>query len=219
MITIVPPKRPETKASSFLTIEQSRLLLPDRKSAKAQAAWAKTLRAVGSGDGLGRGPGDPRLRITICAWPDEEAARRHFESDLSSKLGRDWAALLSVVSTRGSHRGEAPLVGVDDPLDGDFAALTLGVTSWRQLPRFIRHGTRLSGPLHSSHGLRFAASAGWPLTGNCTFSVWDSEAAMLDFAYRSVGGHVDSARAERPILREQLNARMRMIDNRGITGQ
>lgn len=217
---------PEITASSHLTIEQSRIARPAHRrllarelsSGPRRPVFAITLRAIGSGDGLGRLPGDPRLLITICAWPSEDAACAHLSSDLSRLAGRDWAARLGVVSTRGSHRGAKPLVAGEQALSGAFAALTLGLTSWRELPRFVQHGTRLSEPLHAADGLLFAASAGWPLTGNCTFSVWESENAMLDFAYRSPGGHVDSARAQRPILTEQLNARMRLLEARGVPG-
>jgi len=31
-----------------------------------------------------------------------------------------------------------------------------------------------------------AVSAGWPPTGNCTISIWESEQHMLDFAYGDV---------------------------------
>ena len=44
--------------------------------------------------------------------------------------------------------------------------------------------------------------------GNCTFSVWESQAAMHAFAYGPSAQHLRTARARPPILSEQLNARM-----------
>lgn len=55
-----------------------------------------------------------------------------------------------------------------------------------------------------------AISAGWPPTGNCTISIWESEQHMLSFAYGDVEGHGDTVRRDPPILAEQLNARLRV---------
>lgn len=212
----------EHRQGSFLTIHQARIATSrDLRSLLAsphRPVFLKTLRAIGSGDGLGRLPGDPRLNITLAAWSSETAACNYLRSATGRHRGRDWSALLSVVSTRGSYRGATPLTGAESTGEGAFCALTLGRTGLPRLARFIRHGTRLSSVVHAAPGLLFAASAGWPITGNCTFTAWSSRAAMLDFAYRSPEGHSMASSARKPILLEQLNARLTLLDSSGIPG-
>lgn len=88
--------------------------------------------------------------------------------------------------------------------------LTLGRTRSRDLVRFLREGTRLGAYIHGAPGLIGAYSAGLPLTGNCTVSIWESEEDMIQFAYRNTGGHGSTVRRDQPILAEQLGARMRL---------
>jgi len=78
-----------------------------------------------------------------------------------------------VVSTRGSYKGAKPLAASGDPnTEMPFAALTLGRTRPRSLVRFLGEGARLDSFLHAAPGMVSAFSAGLPLTGNCTFSIW-----------------------------------------------
>jgi hypothetical protein len=129
---------------------------------------------------------------------------------LATEARHSWWSLFDVVSTRGSHYGSAPLSSRDTVADGPFAALTLGRVRLRSLPRFLREGARL-GPFPSqAPGMISAVSAGWPPTGNCTISLWESEQHMLRFAYGDVEGHGDTVRRDPPILAEQLNARLRV---------
>jgi hypothetical protein len=76
--------------------------------------------------------------------------------------------------------------------------------------RFLREGARLRRFVHGAPGLVTAYSAGVPLTGNCTLSLWESEDHMLSFAYRDGAGHGRTVRRDPPILVEQLNARLRL---------
>lgn len=206
--------------SGHLTIEQSTGLGDFRLKSRLQElddlTFAKSVRAVASRGGFGRFPGDPRRQITICVWRDQDAADRYRDSDLSPRIGADWSSALEVVRTRGDHDGLAPLTAVGEASEGPVAVLTLGRTAWRSLPRFAAHGSRLRAPLTSSKGLLFATSAGWPISGNMTFSVWTSESAMLDFAYRNQNEHARTASAYPPILTGQLNARMRIRATRGL---
>ncbi|HXV05612.1 MAG TPA: hypothetical protein VFP23_06880 [Solirubrobacterales bacterium] len=153
-------------------------------------------------------------QVLLTAWRRE----MDFEGFLSQPLAQrftaeannSWWSLFEVVSTGGSHYGSAPLSGGDKIADGPFAALTLGRVRLRSLPRFLREGARLGSFTRQAPGLVSAVSAGWPLTGNCTLSIWESEQHMLDFAYSDVEGHGDTVRREPPILTEQLRARLRV---------
>jgi hypothetical protein len=202
--------------------------------ASAQAAWrwrrsarrhllaapdlvfAKAMPFIGSGPSAGFGGGVPGLerQVLLTAWR-REIDFEHFLSQplaqrLTAEANKSWWSLFQVVSTGGSHYGSAPLSGGDMVAEGPFAVLTLGRVRLRSLPRFLREGARLGAFTHQAPGLVSAVSAGWPLTGNCTLSIWESEQHMLDFAYSDVEGHGNTVRRDPPILTEQLRARLRV---------
>jgi hypothetical protein len=178
--------------------------------------FAKAMAFIGSGASAGFGGGVPGLgrQVLLTAWRQETDFERFLEQPVAQRLAAEarysWWSLFDVVSTRGSHYGSAPLSSRDTVADGPFAALTLGRVRLRSLPRFLREGARLGSFTRRAPGLVSAVSAGWPPTGNCTLSIWETEQHMLRFAYGDVEGHGDTVRRDPPILAEQLNARMRV---------
>jgi hypothetical protein len=186
-------------------------------SATPGLVFAKALPFIGSGASAGFGGGIPPLQrqVLLTAWRQESDFERFLDQPPAQRLAAEarhsWWSLFEVASTRGSHYGSKPLAGRGDSVaDGPFAALTLGRVGSRSLPRFLREGARLGSFVRHAPGLVSAVSAGWPPTGNCTISIWESEQHMLDFAYGDAEGHGDTVRREPPILIEQLNARMRV---------
>jgi hypothetical protein len=172
--------------------------------------FARILSSAGRNYDAGfAGAPDPRRQILVSSWSDLAASDRFDELIADGAgVGRRWRFAGEVYRTTGSHFGRRPLRRSRDAPDGPIAVLTLGRTPGTHLVRFIRHGWRLAPIIRGAPGLITALSAGLPLTGNCTFSVWESEAAMLDFAYGPSARHLRTARARPPILSEQLNARM-----------
>lgn len=179
-------------------------------------AFAKAMPFIGPGASAGFGGGVPAMgrQVLLTAWRQESDFDRFLEQPLAQRLAvearHSWWSLFDVVSTRGSHYGSTPLSSRDTVADGPFAALTLGRVRLRSLPRFLREGARLGSVTHQAPGLVSAVSAGWPPTGNCTISIWESEQHMLRFAYGDLEGHGDTVRRDPPILAEQLNARLRV---------
>jgi hypothetical protein len=176
--------------------------------------FAKTMPFIGSRSSAGFGAGVPAVRrqVLLTAWRtqlDFEAFLAHPIAERLAAQANSWWALFEVASTRGSHYGATPL-SATGASSGALAVLTLGRTRPRNLVRFLREGTRLGGFVRVAPGLISAYSAGVPLTGNCTVSIWESEDAMIRFAYRDTDGHGDTIRRDPPILTEQLNARMRL---------
>lgn len=176
--------------------------------------FAKAMPFIGSRRSAGFGGGIPAIgrQVLVAAWRHEDDfelfRRDHFLAEALS-AGRSWWVLSEVASTRGSHYGARPLAAADAE-DGLLVALTLGRTRLASLPRFLLEGARLGPHVREAPGLITALSAGIPLTGNCTVSIWDSERQMQAFAYADADGHGSTVRRRPPILREQLNARMRL---------
>jgi len=176
--------------------------------------FAKAMPFIGSRSSAGFGAGVPadRSQVLLTAWrtrPDVEAFLAHPIAERLAVQAHSWWGLFEVASTRGSHYGATPL-SPTDASSGAFAVLTLGRTRSRNLVRFLREGTRLGTFIREAPGLITAYSAGIPLTGNCTVSIWGSEEDMIRFAYRDIDGHGNTVRRDQPILAEQLSARMRL---------
>lgn len=178
--------------------------------------FAKAMPFIGSGASAGFGGGPPALRrqVLLTAWREVTDFDRWLDQPLMQHLAiearNSWWSLFDVVSTRGTHYGSAPLSSCEMTADGPFAALTLGRVRFSSLPRFLREGVRLGSFTHDARGLVSAVSAGWPPSGNCTISLWESEKDMLRFAYGDAEGHGDTVRRDPPILAEQLRARLRV---------
>ena len=187
-----------------------------RLAAEQGLVFAKAMPFIGSGASAGFGGGLPALRrqVLLTAWREATDFERFLGQPLVHSLATEaresWWSLFDVVSTLGTHYGSAPLSTCETATDGPFASLTLGRVRFSSLPRFLREGVRLGSFTHDAQGLVSAVSAGWPPTGNCTVSIWESEQDMLRFAYGDAEGHGDTVRRDPPILTEQLNARLRV---------
>ncbi|HVA18949.1 MAG TPA: hypothetical protein VMU55_02100 [Solirubrobacteraceae bacterium] len=176
--------------------------------------FAKAMPFIGSRSSAGFSAGVPaaRRQVLLTVWraqPDFEAFLPHPIAERLASQANSWWALFEVASTRGSHYGATPL-SPTDASSGAFAVLTLGRTRSRDLVPFLREGARLGAFIRAAPGLITAYSAGLPLTGNCTVSIWKSEEDMIRFAYRNTDGHGSTIRRDQPILTEQLTARMRL---------
>lgn len=188
-----------------------------------ELVFAKAMTAIGSSASAGFGAGAPDLRrqVLLTAWR-RRAGFLEFGTDplvaeLNESARYSWWVLFEITSSHGSHVGAKPFAPGADT-NGPFAALTLGRTRPRSLIRFLREGARLGPIVRAAPGLVTAFSAGVPLSGNCTVSIWDSQESMVAFAYEDAAGHSATTRRVPPILREQLNARMRVRDVDGNWG-
>ena len=180
---------------------------------------------IGSGASAGFGGGVPALgsQVLLTTWRQktdfEDFLSQPLAERLASEARHSWWSLFEVVSTRGSYNGAKPVVASTHPdLGLPFAALTLGRTQPRSLLRFLREGARLGPFVRDASGLVTTFSAGVPLTGNCTVSIWRSERDMHAYAHSDRDGPGATVRGDSPILVEQLNARPRLLQIGGIWG-
>jgi hypothetical protein len=160
---------------------------------------------------------DAKRVVVFLVW-DDDAAREAFWPEIrrwDAACRFAWHMRAHPLEARGSHHGVAPLA--DAPLSsparrstggGPVAVLTLGRTRLSKMLIFARISPP-AGPFLASEGLAHAVSAGLPVKGNCTLTLWESEDRMLSFAYGRPGDHSETLRRNRArsVLVEQLSGR------------
>lgn len=194
------------------------------RAALARVPGLRFARLLGTGDGSTftvRGA-DPRHWALVCAW-DEPGAATDFEL---APIMRAWRHIaterLSVrlrpLASRGRWSGVRPFgEPVPRPVSGPVASLTRArirpgraLAFWRSVPPVATDLARVD-------GLRLALAMGEaPIGWQGTFSLWDSGAALTEFAHRRVA-HASVVRrtAEERWYAEELFARFEVIDVEG----
>lgn len=197
-----------------LRLERSRERVPGLR-------WVKAMAPIGSAGSGGFSVGGPRLRrqLTVASWECEEAfeefdARSPLAEAWRTGCSHAWHVLMTPYRTQGTFRGPCRFEAEGGaPADEPIAVLTLGRSSWRGSVRFSVEGARLSESILNSNGLGTAMSAGLPPFGNATFSLWQRQRDMIEFAHARGSAHAATAR--KGILEEQIAVRFRVHEVRG----
>jgi hypothetical protein len=182
--------------------------VPPARMPQALTAMARDRRPVAQAPGhtfhklLGTGDGrtftikdtDPGHWALLVCWSDARAAEI-FESSAVVRRWDRWAAggerlrlAMTPLASKGRWDGRQPF---GDPAatgehTGAVAALTRARLRTRLTPAFWRAVPQVSARLHDSPGLLTSLGIGEaPLGRQGTFSLWESPAALADFAYGS----------------------------------
>lgn len=155
-------------------------------------------KLLGSGgtDGFGLSPNWDRYGL-LAVW-DSAAAAAAFEAGaLWAEYGRrsreQWRAVLQPLKAHGLWDGQNPFAAAVEtggpvPAGLPVAVLTRASIRWLKTPRFWRFAGAGAAPLRAlaeAPGVRLAVGLGeLPVVRQATFSVWESEQAVQDYAYR-----------------------------------
>ena len=149
-------------------------------------------KLLGTGDGrtFTARDADPRRWGLLAVWADAAAAEDFGRGPLPERWRRfadeEWVARLEPLAARGRWSGREPFgAPAPRPWDGRVAAITRARLVLRRAARFWAAVPPVSADLHRTPGLRMAVGIGEAPVGlQGTFSVWESSAALNDFAYR-----------------------------------
>jgi hypothetical protein len=129
----------------------------------------------------------------------------------------EFRAVLEPISSHGKWAGKEPFVASVKDWDGPVAAITRARIKWHQNFRFWSSVPPVTISLKSAPGLMAAIGIGEaPIGLQGTFSLWDSSAAIKDFAYK--GAAHQKAIADTATYNwysEELFARFAVKDMRG----
>lgn len=173
-------------------------------------------KLLGTGDGRTftvRDATPTRWGLLAC-WSDRAAAAAFPDSPTGRGWDRlateSWRADLVPLASRGRWSRRSPF-GDPTPVrrPGPVVALTRARIALRWAPRFWRAVPPVSADLHATPGLLLALGVGEaPIGLQGTFSLWESDAALREFAHRR-GPHVEVVRrtAQERWYAEELFAR------------
>jgi hypothetical protein len=114
----------------------------------------------------------------------------NFDSSIVVKRWRknsvtEFRAVLDPISSHGKWAGKEPFAGALKDWDGQVAAITRARIKWSQNFRFWRSVPPVTISLKSAPGLVAAIGIGEaPIGLQGTFSLWESAAAIREFAYK-----------------------------------
>jgi hypothetical protein len=159
-----------------------------------RVAGLQFFQLLGSGadNGFGFWPNLRRYGL-LATWAQAEDAAAFFATHplwaaYAQRSAETWTAELAPLQAHGAWDGVNPFAGAaPGQPEGPVAVLTRASIRLRRAPRFWRFVEPTSRALAGAEGLRLAIGLGeLPLVRQATFSVWESVAAMQQYAYRDV---------------------------------
>lgn len=179
-------------------------------------------KVLGSGyeGGFGVRPSGSRQGLFLV-FDDEAAARSFVDQSPVVRAYRDHArecciAILQAISCKGSWSGVAMDAMAAPQRAGPIAALTRASIKPAKLAAFWRHSPPSEASLAQAPGCLLAVGLGEaPLLRQCTFSLWESVAAMD--AYARSGAHLQAIRSAYAgdFFTESMFVRFQPIELRG----
>ncbi|GAC1601981.1 MAG: hypothetical protein NVS3B25_30130 [Hymenobacter sp.] len=183
-------------------------------------------KLLGSGahNGFGLWPNLQRYAF-LGVWKDVADADAFFGhhplwAEYSIRSTEMWALALAPLKSHGLWDGQRPFSYEDTsalPVDGPLAVLTRASIRWRKTARFWQFVEPTSAGLGQAAGVRAAIGLGeLPVVRQATFSVWESAAAMQEYAYRDARHRqvMQLTRSEKWYA-EELFARFRVLSSTG----
>jgi len=181
------------------------------------------IKLLGTGKGETFTPKDAdQFRWGILVTINEDKLDQ-LEKSLVLKLWRkissnEYHAILKPISSHGYWSGKQPFEVEKFEWSGKIVAITRARIVWRKNFQFWRAVPPVTLSLHQSQGLLAAIGIGEaPIGLQGTFSIWESGAALREFAYKG-NAHVEAIKAteSNKWYSEELFARFAVIAEQGV---
>lgn len=191
--------------------------------AKAKGLIFYKLMGSGKGDGFDPWP-DWSVYSLLMIWEDEVAATDFIDnsklfSAYRKKTINTWTLYLKNTQAHGKWSGSNPFESQSKPVSASprIAVITRATIRISKLRKFWQYVPTSSVPLADNPGLIFTKGIGEvPVLQMATFSLWQNEEALKQFAYQSKE-HQKAIRMTRELdwYKEELFARFRVLKESG----
>jgi hypothetical protein len=146
------------------------------------------LLGSGAGKGFSVKP-DWGVYVLLSVWNSAEHAEGRDKlpwwKSLALHTDGQYHFELAPYHTKGTWNGREPFELTDEQETDMMAVITRASIKWTHLIPFWASVPMVSRIIAKQKSLRFQKGIGeWPLIEQATFSLWDREAAMRDFAYK-----------------------------------
>jgi len=178
------------------------------------------LLGSGAGEGFSIRP-DFKVYALLQKWESQEACdkaqHRNWFKELSSYKDGEYHFQLEPYLSKGSWSGLQPFDSQDIQAGPLMAVLTRARIKFHMLVPFWLAVPEVSKVISSQKSLLFQKGVGeWPLIEQATFSIWDQEMAMKDFAYRQKA-HAEVVKKTRQLnwYSEEQFTRFKIVSAKG----
>lgn len=185
-------------------------------------------KLMGSGREQGFNPfPDWGVYALLAVWENEEAADHFFANtsifqQYQGHSSEQWTLYLRPVKAKGLWSGQNPFEPLQQTEAGNplLAVITRATIRKRQLINFWRYVPVSERPVAASSGLLFTKGIGEaPLLQMATFSLWENEASLHQFAYQSAE-HIGAIQRTRQLnwYKEEMFVRFQPFRSVGTWG-
>lgn len=175
----------------FWALSQMGLAIGDLLAVKGLTYFK--LMGSGAGEGFSLRP-DFSVYCFLGIWENEAASSAFFEKAkpylaFAKHSCEQWTIFGYATRARGLWSGQQPFELYPELAQpGIKMALTRASIHWQKLPDFWRHVPATSRAIAAADGVLFSKGVGeLPLVQQATISIWESEEAMRQFAYKDSG--------------------------------
>lgn len=182
------------------------------------------LMGSGKGDGFNPFP-DWSVYALLQVWENEEAANRFFSTakifeEYRQQANEIWRLYLKNIRAVGVWSGNNPFLAHPDPdpLNPYLAVITRATIKTGKLFKFWNYVPASQQLLKSNEGLIYTKGIGEiPVIQMATFSLWENEQAMKNYAYKS-HGHMVAIKKTRQLkwYKEELFSRFQPYRSIGL---
>lgn len=174
------------------------------------------LLGTGSGFGFSLWP-DFSTYALLINWESETAMKEFFDgSPLFQTILEKAEAIethhLEPLGAHGSWYGKNPFPEKAHYSGGKIAVITRARININKLPRFWQFVPKASKAIKNAKGLGFTKGIGeWPLIEQATFSIWENEQAMKEYAYANIHKEIISKVKKENWYKEELFSRFNYL--------
>jgi heme-degrading monooxygenase HmoA len=200
--------------NKYWAFKQMQLLPP--QLVKVEGCKFAKLLGTGSGFGFSLWP-DFSTYALLMKWENEENAEKFFSNaeifeELKAKSKEITTHYLEALGAHGSWYGKNPFPEKAEYAGGKIAVITRARINIHKLPRFWQFVPKASKAIENAKGLIYTKGIGeWPLIEQATFSIWENEQAMKDYAYADIHKEIIGKVKKENWYKEEMFSRFNYI--------
>jgi len=194
---------------------------------------ANTSRGLSFYKLLGSGKGNgfswkPNFAVygLLAIWDNNDCANDFFETgklfeEYKNHSIEQFTIHLKPLKSHGLWSNQNPFYNVNVDHQGSIAVITRATIKLSKLLSFWRRVRGASESLDNFPGRQFSIGIGeWPWIQQATFSIWDSEEHMMEYAYKNpIHKKIIQMTRERKWYKEELFARFKPVKSVGSWGE